>query len=321
MAHIRQLATAAGLVLLLELVVVWLGPGNVQAQEQRGWSPVYQLSSPVAAASEGFMAADPFGNVHVFWTEKDPVTEGSLIMQARFDGEKWSNPMDIYTTVPGESINFVSPFVDQNGVIHLVWSEGSNTYYSRALASATISAQSWKRPLLLYTSSQWVRLQVDSSGVLHVVYSIFYGQNPGVYYVRSEDGGANWTRPFWLDPNIPYGQKPNWLQFGLDDMNGLHVVWNYVNPLDQVGQAVLYVQSLDGGATWSAPLTLDEPDESGTNLRMAHPGMIINGQNLYVIWGSAKPDSSSNDSIYRKFQISFDAGRTWSSPQLQLWRT
>ncbi len=292
--------------LVAVIIGLLLGTSHLQAQEKNGWSAPYRLSTEGITASEAFMLADPYGVVHAFWTESGYDDGRTVIMYARFDGQTWSRPLDVAVSRRGESIGFLSPAIDRWGTLHLIWTGGSTgpVYYASVPSTEAASAKNWSLPRQIAAPAFWVRLVVDSQDRLHIVYSNFSETDPGIYYIRSENGGRTWTDPFWLDPDIPAGQLPFWVQFDIDANDGLHVVWNYL-ALDAAGKAVRYINSLDGGQTWQLPFTIDEPDESPNELRMAHPGMLVNGESVFVIWGG-------DEQLHREFRYSTNEGQSWS---------
>lgn len=282
----------------------------VEAQEYGGWSTPVRLSSDQRKASEAYLAADQYGYVHVFWTEALP-DERVSIRYARIEGETWSTPIDVHLTRPFSSVGNISPIVDSNGTLHIIWAETDTgpAYYTSAPANAATSAQQWQQPRRLAIPAKNVKLQVDTEGVLHVLYIKFVGQESGIYYTRSEDGGANWSDSMWLDPDILPGYGPRALNFELDDSDGLHAAWYYVPQFDTGGDWVRYAHSLDAGNTWSKPFTIDRLDEadieSGKQLSAAGPIMAVQGHTVHIIWAGGKLH-------YRNHRYSSDAGRTWS---------
>jgi hypothetical protein len=297
----------------ITLLAIWLLSifriAPAQAQGQGGWSEPYRLSSNEGVASEGYLVADQYGYVHCFWTETLPENQGVIIKYARFDGTTWTKPNDI--AVRPEEIKNISPVVDQQGTLHIVWSEGlfqNRAYYSYASANNTLSAQNWAKPLLINVPARPVYLRVDSKGVFHILY-INQTAESGVYYIRSEDRGITWSEPVWLDPDIPTGYIPDSLNFELDGNDGLHAAWWY-GALDRTLRPdwVRYVHSLDGGKTWSAPVMIDQVIEENEHfLNSASPKMIVQGKNVHVIW-------AAGDLPYRYYSFSTDSGRTWSNP-------
>jgi hypothetical protein len=289
------------------LSTFWITPAHAQMQGI-AWSEPYRLSSDDGKASEGYLVADQYGYVHCFWTETLFSGQGNTIKYSRFDGATWTKPNDIYVTSAG--IRNVSPFVDHQGILHITWSEGliGIAYYTYAPANNALSAQNWEKPIQIDVPARPVFLQVDSKGVLHILY-INQTEESGVYYIHSEDKGISWSAPLWLDPDIRPGRLPDNLSFKIDENDGLHAAWVYGSR--EVGSRtdwVRYTHSLDGGHSWSAPFLIDQYDEqSDHNLDFAGPNMVVQGQNVHVIWAAGSLP-------YRYHRYSMDRGLTWSTP-------
>ena len=126
------------LLALLLLSIFRIPPAQAQGN---GWSEPYRLSSEDGKASEAYMVADQYGYVHCFWTETLFQSQLNAIKYSRFDGATWTKPNDIYLTNLG--IRNVSPAVDQQGILHIAWSEGliGIAYYSYAPANNALSVQ------------------------------------------------------------------------------------------------------------------------------------------------------------------------------------
>lgn len=278
----------------------------VRAQVPGGaWSEPYRLSSGAGRASEGYTVADDYGYVHVFWTETLFRDGRTVLQHARFDGVAWSSPNDIH--VAGE-MGSLSPSVDQNGQLYLAWTEGhtGSVHYTHAPANNALSAQNWVPPAQVDIPARNLQLRIDAGGVWHILYS--QTEDPGVFYTRSADQGQTWSEPAWLDPDISPNHIPDSLNFEVDQTGGLHAVWFY-GALTQEARPdlVRYARSVDGGRTWSAPLTMDRAvPERNYHLTNASPVMTVVGQTLHVVWAAGSLP-------YRYHRMSTDAGQTWST--------
>lgn len=300
------------LLLLFAFLSVLLWPSAAEAQIQPGWSPPYQLSAAGTKASEASVIADDYGYVHAFWTED--LTDGStsVLQYARYDGWVWSTPIDIQITSVLNPIKGISPFVDENGRLHLVWTTGQSSAirYTSAPVHNALSAQAWETPQLIPVAADRAKIVVNSQDVLHVIFTDLIGPETGVFAVRSLDQGVTWSLPIWIDPDVPENQGPGSLQVQLDDADGIHVVWFYISLVFVSGDWVRYAHSLDGGQTWSYPFTIDKVGEEGGSqqLNAASPVMTVSGQTVHVVW------AGSEQNHLRNHRYSTDAGRTWSTP-------
>lgn len=254
------------------------------------------------------MVSDQYGNVHVFWSETGP--DGYLgIQYSRFDGETWSLPNDIIASSNDGMIVFLSPFVDKEGILHLIWTESNvgPIQYSKAPAHNAGSAQAWSKPIRIDASAFWGKLLVDSQGDMHILYSDFYGDAPGVYYIRSDNEGDSWSSPLWLDADIPEEFAPTIVSFDIDDQDGLHALWFYVDPSTTDGQWIRYSRSDDGGDSWSSPMTIDIADETDDELRLPYPEFQVEGNEVHVIW-------AGDSQTHREHRYSLNDGQSWSPP-------
>ncbi len=271
------------------------------------WSAPERLSSQNGQASQGYMVSDQYGYVHVLWTEVGPDGVPS-IQYSRFDGEIWSLPNDIMVSSPDATIIFLAPFVDQQGILHLMWSEANvgPVFYSSAPVYNAGTAKAWSPRVRVDASAFWGRLVVDSQGVLHFLYSDFYGEIPGIYYIKSENQGFTWSSPLWLDPDIPEGMAPTVVYFDIDENDGLHALWYYLDTVTANGTWIRYSNSKDGGKTWSLPFTIDRADESGDELRLPYPEFKVFDNQVHALW-------AGDSQVHREHRYSLDGGQTWSS--------
>lgn len=300
------------LTLFLTILVICLSrPSETKAQVlDTRWSQPYRLSSLDSSAGAPYILADDFGYVHIFWVESGFNDGRTIIQYARFDGQTWSSPFDIYVTAPGGVILNLSPAIDKMGNLHLVWVEGETgpIFYMTAPAGEAMSVRNWTRPFRLEMAAYQVDLEVDSNGLLHLLYAEQAGPTQGLYYWNSSDGGYSWSTPRRLDSDAPTNLQVNTMQLVLDQQEKLHVVWTYIdlNIVGAAGTWVRYTNSFDNGLTWLPPVTIDEADETIDELRMAFPAMTVNGRYINIVY-------AGDVGVHREHRYSEDAGRTWST--------
>ena len=305
----RPLLAMLGLLLL----VLLSGKAVTQAQvQEKAWHGPQRLSSPgVENAGEAVMAADPYGLLHVFWSEVSPDGEFTSLQYAVFDGEVWSNAIDLHVVAPTVGIGSYAAAVDISGQLHLAWTEGNYgpIYYMTTRAENSLSLHLWSEPIRINVPANEVKLQVDR-GVVHLIYTNFWGEEPGAFYIQSKDGGDSWSNPYWLDPDIPLTDAPVTPQFLIDGAGGLHATW-YYKALDTegaIGKWVRYANSLDGGETWSDPFTVDIADEEPDELRLPHPELAITGDQVHIVW-------AGTSGTRREHRYSLDRGMSWTETE------
>lgn len=305
----RVIGVVSGILFLLVLWGITLT--RAQTQEQQWYGP-QRLSGPgVEIAGEAVMVADPYGLLHVFWSEVSPDDGFASLQYAVFDGEVWSNSIDLRVTSSANGIGSYAADVDNNGLLHLAWTEGNAgpVYYATARSNNSLSVHLWSEPIRIDVPAYQVKLQVDR-GIVHVLFTNFWDEEPGVFYMRSKDGGNSWSSPYWLDPDIPLVDAPTIPQFLSDGAGGLHATWYYlgVGTDNAIGNWVRYAHSLDNGESWSDPVTIDIADEEPDELRLPHPGLAVTGEQVHVVW-------AGTSGTLREHRYSLDRGITWTETQ------
>jgi hypothetical protein len=281
-----------------------------QAQEQTPWSTPFRISNEGRRTSSNRIVTDLHGYAHLFWFETGYPDHRFYIQYARYDGETWTSPIDIINSQPFRSMGEISPFVDNDGMLHLVWSEGEDdvAYYMSTFAPYAINFRSWGEPVRIDIPAREIHLRVDSKGIFHILYSTYKAGEEGVYSVYSVDEGRTWSYPIRLDPDTPENFLPGSLQFEIDEQDRLHAVWYYISTIEVIGDLVRYSHSTDGGQDWSVPYTIDKVYEgSNKQLNAAGPIMAVSGDNVHVVWAGGE----INHNRYQR--ISRDGGLTWGS--------
>jgi len=286
---------------------------------------VVNCSSPLnLSKSEGywsndpFVIADPAGVAHLFWAERVTGAPGpgqpDTIMYSVWDGETWSEPIDIQLS-PSDYINRqiigVRGVLDNQGIIHLMWMGPDNTFfYSSARADEAGSAAAWQPPLLLsetQTGTQYsFDLAFEAPQTLHVVYGRDWeGESRSVSYIRSNDRGLTWSEPvdIFIFPDRERGASN--IRLIVDEPDKLYATWTEWD-LSGNGQVIYFARSLDGGDTWDYPVFLAERTGMEYERDWTNP-MVLDENHLIVMW-------EGGFRAYPQAQYSDDGGVTWSEP-------
>lgn len=241
----------------------------------RGPAGVYE------AAGDPVAAVDRTGRLYANYISFDRTTDdGGLYVQTSIDsGITWSAPVPVAAHINEPGADFedkpytccdmsaTSPYVNN---FYVSWtrfqaSGGSPIFVSRSSdGGATFSA-----PLRILTSSS-CQFSCPATGPNGEVYVTFFDYSTGRVRVdRSFDGGVTWGadvsvstfNELWGEPN-PCGtfRTPSYPMIACDISGGPRHGWVYVCWVNYNGTDpdVMLSHSSDNGATWSAPVRVDD---------------------------------------------------------------
>lgn len=285
------------------------------------WSEPIPLSSSNPSSWFPDIAVDANGRIHVVWStsirKEQPALEdleagNDVVMYTSSqDGLEWSDIASIAATPHYGYVTRPALLVDPQGYLHMSYrGENASIRHTRAPLDAARSPPAWRPPRQISAYAYFSRIALDNQGRLHAVYT----QNfPTIacaicfhlLYRWSDDRGLSWSSLTDISL-LPTGSaKP---QILIDRHDNIHVVWESgvggdLGQLSGPGRA-MYAVSYDRGGNWTLPLELVSPGGIAKNVTIGLDG----GDALVAVW-LGLPD----DLIY--FQISQDAGRSWSQPE------
>lgn len=184
------------------------------------------------------------------------------------DNIEWGTPIHISTTSPAGAFR-ASLAQSPDGALLVAYSHvtgnGQNPYFRRSFDGGA----TWSAPAPIHDSPddlRQVEVVYDSSNIAHAVWrdgSTLQHAAEGVWPTGADT--IMTTSDVVLDPAVAVGTD-----------NILHVVWAQGSNLHNI----YYVRSNDGGATWTAPITL------ATDTRhSASPAIAVDGNNnVNVVW-------------------------------------
>ncbi len=266
------IALLAGLLAALAAATAQAAPGDVDQCS----APFNISDSPGFTSADPFLLADPTGAVHLFWAEE--VT-----------GEANQAPM-----IPD------------------------------AVMVATWDGAAWSEPVDIFLSPGDManrrvgapQAVLEEQGVIHLVW---IGPDFTLYYSSANAAEANSARG-WRKP-VLLASDQSGTQFSMamayEAPQTLHLAYASGSGGAAVGdkrtnQAISYIRSDDGGASWSEPFdifTFSDPTRGASNVRLitGKPGQV------YASW--TEWDLTGNgQAVY--FARSQDSGLTWDRPVL-----
>lgn len=248
--------------------------------------------------------------LHTIWSESTLPGPGGVkhsLSYARWDGVSWAATRGLLWGLNGRPID-ISMAISQEGNLFVTWvnEDTGSVIYSVVDASRAGYTTDWVDPKSLpspSTINNSPDILVDGTGTVLVVYAVPFNEERGVYLVKSTDRGDTWSAPVKVVDGVTSGwditQKP---RISLSSDGTLHLIFVNSNQSKTENQ-LKYVQSMDGGSTWSEPeLVSEKPiiwlDTISYGDRVVHR-----------LW------QEDNDEVVSNFdQISTDGGATWSAP-------
>ena len=244
-------------------------------------------------------------------------------------GQTWGPP--VYPAVPGvpsgssqdkEFLGVDTSGGTFNGNVYLSWTSfpSAAIFFSRS----TNGGASFSVPFQISpagTANQGSEPAVGPNGELYVAWFRITAPR-AILVAKSTNGGASFSAPVVVTPitTIGFGnlavnarlggafRTNSFPRIDVNPVNGeVYIVYN-ANPGGPDGADVFFTRSADGGATWSAPVRVNQ--DPGTNDQF-FPDVAVNGQGVIeVIWYDRRLDPRNNRIDVFSAQ-SLDGGRSW----------
>jgi hypothetical protein len=284
------------------------------------------LSTGVGAALRPRMATGPGNALYVVWMQDPDTAQESNqkeIMFARsFDGGASFIPAVNLSATPGHSQEG-RVAVGPDGVVHVVWDEGSagggapgrHLAYKRSAnggASFTeLSITNVVMPPCAPGSAPaactiYPGIAVDqASNRVYVTWHDRVGSQPQVRFSRSLNGGASFSAPVEITHAVIHAHCA---AITVGPSGRLLVAYEEVKQLNPHTHNSMYVQSLDGGASFSAPVNF-----SNTPFwAMSDYPWPVEGPNGTIVVGWE--DNGAGGAMDALLAVSTDGGASFGPP-------
>jgi BNR repeat-containing family member len=274
---------------------------------QADWTPAKRLTWTSGSSGGPAIAIDSSKHIHIVWQDDTPGKDEIYYKRSEDGGTTWSAAKRL-TWTSGWSLH-PAIAADSGNALHVVWEDdtsGSYDIYYKKSADGGTSWSTAKRLFWTSGGSYYPALDIDSGGVIHVVWDDNTVGNEEIYYKRSSDGGATWSAVKRLTWTAGTSQN---IAIDIDSGGAIHVVWEDCTP----GHfEIYYKRSSDGGATWSTAKRL-----TWTSGWSWGPAIAIDSSDaICAVWDWDNNTLGYAEIYYRR---SPDAGTTWTPAKRLTW--
>lgn len=288
-----------------------LGPIQDWFPKPSDWSKPGIVSTSSSDISSISLVADEQNQFHAFWIQSDNNNhqKTSAIYYSRWDGDRWTQPLAIYTTSQDEVFQ-LDTAVDK-GRLLVVWSERltGQMHISWADADKAQIFSEWTTPVQLTISpltGYTPKLSIDRSGVIYIVYAKPINEDRGIYIIKSENAGKSWSAPLQIfDAKAAGWDLVGSPRMSIGSNGSINVLWARESFPGDIQMLALYAaRSEDQGSTW---LTSSVVEESGLIWSQIQGS---NSSTLHRFWQAF----DISNQLVNWHQFSKDGGISWSLP-------
>jgi hypothetical protein len=290
------------------LIIIYVTPAFAQGSPV--WSPQQRIPGYESNTWPPILIADQNRTVYAFsyqWLNKSAGNAVRAIVYNRLvRGQGWTPPVDIILSPLKNDARLLDAFLDQNGIVHIIFWGGDNTganiYYSNAPVTEAGNANIWLSPILVAENAQDPENGAFYAEEQNNVDILFAGrsQGNGLFSTSSKDGGVTWSKPILVSYTHNSDNLISGLKIFKSTTGLIHVIWNEITIGGQ-GRGIYYSGKKIGDIKWSDPVRLAEAESGyGTNTPaiIEYHGAVLAFYNLGgIIW-----------------QRTYDSEKDWTSP-------
>jgi hypothetical protein len=234
--------------------------------------------------------------------------------------------------------HYTSIAVDNQGIIHVVWTDWRNDadkehiigggidgvnnadiYYTNSIDGGMTFGSSVKVNSGDGTSWQWVPdIAVDNFGKIHIVWEDWRDDADGeyipitggidgvndssIYYAQSLDGGQTFSSPLRIDDDSKLSVQ-GVPRIEIDGNDNIHVIW--IDVRETIGGDIYYTNSTDEGITFHKNKKVNDISKGSDDPSLA----VDDNDVIYIVWVDNRNDTTTLDVYFSK---STDSGVSFS---------
>lgn len=254
------------------------GGFDVEARSSDDGGVTWNPTSSVSSAPAGVTARDPHvttdgTTITVVWTELDGTNQTIESASSTNGGDSWTAAS---APLSDASENSTEPKVVTDGTrITAIWTGFDGADHRVRSAFSTDGGINWSVPEeLSVAGNSTPRARVVTNGaVITATWAQFDGSTTVIQSSRSINGGASWSSPATLSEPGNNATNPEMASDGTT----ITVTWSRSD--DDGYPRIQTASSVDGGDTWSTPVTLSGPLAEGFSARV-----VTDGNTITAVW-------------------------------------
>jgi hypothetical protein len=302
---------------VLALLLAAGAPARAQVVPGSGWTAPLNLSGTATSSKTAALVADPFGFLHVVWSEDvggrpHPFgawpAGGFALGYRRWAAGAWSPRVWVPTASWWGRVARAEAAVDAEGLLHVTWIHRTALLYSRTSVLAAVDPRAWAGPAVVEDDPVADARLLALDGGLLAVYGVRGGAAPGLRARPIADGRPGPAVPVWA---APAGAVPQFMGLAADGAGGVHVTWEVTRAGSPFPFEVRHAASPDGGRSWGESRVVARATSAEDALPLPRPWVAARGAEVHLQWAQGRQ-------AFRWHQHSPDRGRTWSAPR-RLW--
>lgn len=225
----------------------------------------------------------------------------------------WGPEIALPKAVGGAAAGNLGPTIAtrSDGTILVLFREESAGSLDVYLTRSTNGGNVWSTPALFPAIDELGGGPVVASDTLGFFHVVWAEQSPSAIYHSKSSNGVIWSMP-----SAPISETATYKAeapiISIDQRNRIHVFWHDgdTDPSAGMPPESYYVQSADGGSTWSSQVRLSADDGAQSAFPRADLTGVM-GDTLAVMWRDTREDVCG-DEIDAYMAYSTDGGSTWT---------